>query len=135
MKKLPPNATTYTAVALVTFGLILIFLAWNAAASPDNGVDLRAQFPYLLSGGLGGLALIGAGLTLIRVFEARRDNKEVLDRLDRLTAVVERLEALRSAQQPAEDPATALTGPLPRDNAAPSPAPLPPPTGPFEPAQ
>ena len=82
MKKLSPNATTYTAIGLIVFGLIFIFMSWNAAASPENGVDLRAQFPYLLSGGLGGLALVGAGLTLVRTFESRRDSKELLAQLD-----------------------------------------------------
>lgn len=91
MKKLPPNATTYTAVGLIALGLIMLFVAWNGAAGPENGIDPRAQFPYLLSGGLGGLALIGAGLTLVRVFEARKDNQKLLDSIQRLTDAVERL--------------------------------------------
>jgi|GEM_PF-5597286 len=93
MNNISPNATRYTAIGLVVFGLLFIFFAWNGAAGLDNGVDIRTQFPFLISGGIGGLALVGAGLTLIRVFEGRRDTKEVVRHLERLTAAVERLAA------------------------------------------
>lgn len=99
MKKLSPNASTYTAVALIAVGLIMIFLGWNGAASEDAAIDLRAQFPYLLSGGLFGIALVGAGLVLVRTFEGRRDTKEVVATLERLAVAVERLEATQAAQQ------------------------------------
>lgn len=44
-------------------GLVLIFLGWNGAASYDN---VAAQIPYVVSGGLAGLALcvIGAGVMI-----------------------------------------------------------------------
>lgn len=87
----PPNATTWTAVSLIALGMIMIFLAWNGAAGEDAAVDLRAQFPYLLSGGLFGLALIAAGLVLVRVYEARRDTREIVRHLQQLTEAVERL--------------------------------------------
>lgn len=90
-RKLPPNAPTWTAVGLVALGLIMIFLGWNGAAGPDAAVDLRAQFPYLISGGLFGLALIAAGLVLVRVQEGRKDTREVLQQLQLLTQAVERL--------------------------------------------
>ena len=125
MKKLSPNATTYTAIGLIVFGLIFIFMSWNAAASPENGVDLRAQFPYLLSGGLGGLALVGAGLTLVRTFESRRDSKELLAQLERLTVAVERLEASQTARDLAQANAREQRPGLD----------MPPPAPPFEPAQ
>jgi hypothetical protein len=98
MKKLSPNATTYTAVALIALGLIMIFLGWNGAAGAEAAVDLRAQFPYLISGGLFGVALVGAGLVLVRTFEGRRDAKEIVGQLERLTLAVERLEAAQAAQ-------------------------------------
>lgn len=126
MKKLPPNAASWTAVILVLLGLIVIFMSWNAAAGPENGVDLRTQFPYLLSGGLGGLCLVGAGLTLTRVFESRRDVKEVVMHLERLTAAVERLEAAQTARELAEANA--------REQEAPRVA-MPPPAPPFEQAR
>jgi hypothetical protein len=97
MKKLPPNATTYTAITLILVGLVMIFLGWNGAAGAEAAVDLRRQFPYLISGGLFGLALVGAGLMLVRVFEGRRDTVAVIRHLERLTLAVERLEQAQTA--------------------------------------
>jgi hypothetical protein len=111
MKKLPPNATTYTAAFLIAVGLFMIYLAWNGAAGPDAAFDLRAQFPYLLSGGLFGVSLVGAGLVLVRVFEGHRDTGDIVRSIERLTVVVERLEqrmALAEAvdEQPHIQPVT-----------------------------
>ena len=90
MNNISPNATRYTAIGLVVFGLLFIFFAWNGAAGLDNGVDIRTQFPFLISGGIGGLALVGAGLTLIRVFEGRRDCGEELGALRACVAALPR---------------------------------------------
>lgn len=60
----------YSAVALLGVGILLIVLAWNGAASIDYA---QGQIPYLISGGVGGIALVGAGLTLIVVHSLRRD--------------------------------------------------------------
>lgn len=99
MKKLPPNASRYTSVGLVAVGLLMIYLGWNGAASAENAVDIRAQFPFLISGGIFGLGLLAAGLTLIRVFEGRKDTMELSGQLERLTLAVERLESVRTAEQ------------------------------------
>jgi hypothetical protein len=69
-------------------GGLLLFLGWNGTASHD---DIRKQFPYLLSGGLAGLALIVVGAALL-VIEAVRSERtalqdtilELRDALDRL---------------------------------------------------
>ena len=124
MNKLSPNATRYTAIGLVVFGLLFIFFAWNGAAGPENGLDQRAQFPYLISGGIGGLALVAAGLTLVRIFEARRDTQQIVEQLKTLTAAVE-------AQTLAATPPEPVTEELPNPAAFPPPASPPP----FEPAQ
>lgn len=88
MKKLSPNAPTWTAVTIAALGFVMIFMAWNGAA----GIALaQAQIPYLISGGLGGVALVGAGMVLIRTYEGRRDIQQVVQRLDRLADAVERL--------------------------------------------
>ncbi|HUG84375.1 MAG TPA: hypothetical protein VMM13_07410 [Euzebya sp.] len=102
MKKPPPNANTWTAVCLIALGLILIYLGWNGTAGADAARDLRAQFPYLISGGIFGLALIGSGLTLVRVYEARRDSKEVVAHLQRLTEAVGRLASAQVHQAPTD---------------------------------
>lgn len=79
----------YSAVALVGVGVLLIVLAWNGAASLDF---TQGQIPYLISGGIGGIALVGAGLTLIVVHSIRRDTLMLGHKLD---AVVDVLQDLR----------------------------------------
>jgi hypothetical protein len=51
-------------------GAVLIFLGWNGAASYD---DVAAQVPYVVSGGLGGLALVVFGSALIITQSHRND--------------------------------------------------------------
>lgn len=130
MKTLPPNATTWTAVSLIALGLIMIFLAWNGVAGPEAAVDVRAQFPYLISGGVFGLSLVGAGLTLVRVFESRRDAKEIAREVRRLVQVVERLEQAHADAQLAQANAREAMVDAPPPPMAP---PRPVPTAPFEP--
>lgn len=79
----------YSAVALVGVGILLIVLAWNGAASIDYA---QGQIPYLISGGVGGIALVGAGLTLIVVHSLRRDLLLLGQKLD---AIVEGVHDLR----------------------------------------
>lgn len=138
-----PNATRYTSITLVVLGLVMIYFGWNGAAGPENGVDLRAQFPYLISGGLGGIALIAAGLTLVRTFESRRDSQRLEIQVARLTAVVERLEAALYASgtilpvvngQPLVEEHHVIAQPDPAPVAAGVPYAPPPPAPPFEPA-
>ena len=64
------KSSLYLSVALIVVGFLLIYLAWNGAAEKDF---IQGQFPYLLSGGLGGLGLILCGLTLVATQSFRRD--------------------------------------------------------------
>jgi len=66
-------------VLLVVLGFIAMFLAWNGAAGKDF---VQGQIPYLISGGLAGLALVGSGLTVINVQARRADQAELLNRLE-----------------------------------------------------
>ncbi|HUR78575.1 MAG TPA: hypothetical protein VMZ22_11545 [Acidimicrobiales bacterium] len=66
-------------VLLVIAGFIAMFLAWNGAADKDF---VQGQVPYLISGGLVGLALVGSGLTVINVQARRADQTELLNRLE-----------------------------------------------------
>ena len=69
-------------------GFALIFLGWNGAASYDR---VSAQIPYVVSGGIAGLALVvlGTGLIIVQSHRADRgaleatmlDLRDVLDRL------------------------------------------------------
>jgi hypothetical protein len=68
-------------VLLVVMGFIAMFLAWNGAAGKDF---VQGQIPYLISGGLVGLALVGSGLTVINVQARRADQTELLHRLEAL---------------------------------------------------
>ncbi len=79
----------YSAVAMLGAGMLLIVLGWNGAASLDH---VSGQIPYLISGGLGGVALAGAGLTLIVVHSLRRDLLSLGQKLDRVVDAVEELQ-------------------------------------------
>lgn len=69
-------------------GIAVILLGWNGAASYDR---VESQMPYLISGGLAGLALviIGAGLLVVQAQRANRvalessvaELREAIDRL------------------------------------------------------
>jgi hypothetical protein len=72
-------------VALVAVGFALIFFAWNGAAGLDF---VEGQLPYLISGGLTGIALIGAGLTVVVVQTHRQESRAVTDRLDEVVELL-----------------------------------------------
>jgi hypothetical protein len=74
-------------VALCLIGFLAIFLGWNGAGS--NNV-LMAQFPYLISGGIAGLAVVVVGAAMLVVQNQRADRARVEAILERLVAVVER---------------------------------------------
>ena len=61
----PARFATYIGRILMFVGFLMIVIAWDGAASLDF---IQGQFPYLLSGGVPGLALIvvGAGLEYIQ---------------------------------------------------------------------
>jgi hypothetical protein len=71
----------YTAVALVGLGFVLIFLGWNGAAGKDY---TQGQIPYLISGGVFGLALVLCGLAVVIVQSVRRESMLLASKLDRL---------------------------------------------------
>jgi hypothetical protein len=81
-------------VALAVAGVIALFLAWNGAAGVDH---VEGQIPYLISGGLLGLGLIGAGLTVANVQARRQDSTEVLARLDEIAEALHHLASTTGA--------------------------------------
>ena len=85
-------------------GFFLIFLGWNGTASHDR---VEAQMPYVVSGGIAGLALVVLGAALIVAHSLRADRVE-------LKAAIEELR--RSID--AGVPAVAATAPA--GNAVPS---------------
>lgn len=69
-------------------GLVLIFLGWNGAASYDRA---ESQIPYIISGGIAGVALvmIGAAVLVVQAHRANRaameaDIAELREAVDRL---------------------------------------------------
>lgn len=79
----------YSAVSMLGVGVLLIVLGWNGAASLDF---VSGQVPYIISGGIGGIALAGAGLTLIVVHSLRRDLLQLGLKLDRIVDAVQELQ-------------------------------------------
>jgi len=63
-------------IGICLLGFVVIFLGWNGAASLNS---LPAQFPYLISGGIGGLALVVIGAALI-IVDSSRDDRERMQR-------------------------------------------------------
>ena len=68
-------------VGLIGAGFLLIFLGWNGAASVDR---VPSQFPYLISGGVGGLAFVVVGVGVLIVQNQRADRAELQATLQEL---------------------------------------------------
>ena len=67
-------------------GLFLIFLGWNGAASYDR---VQAQIPYLISGGIAGLALVVIGAAMLITYGARADRAALQATLEELRETLE----------------------------------------------
>jgi hypothetical protein len=75
--------------ALLVAGLVAILIAWYGISGT---LDPGEQMPYLISGGIGGAALIAFGVTTLVAFEHARD-RAALDRLlDRIDQLEQRLD-------------------------------------------
>ena len=68
-------------VAYCVAGFVLIFLGWNGAASNDR---VEAQMPYVVPGGIAGLALVVLGAGLIVAHSLRSDRVELKAAIDEL---------------------------------------------------
>ena len=73
-------------VLLCLIGFIALFLGWNGAASKNV---IMAQFPFLISGGLAGLAIVVIGASMLIVQNAREDRARLEATLERLITAVE----------------------------------------------
>ena len=72
-------------LVLAGLGLLAIGVGWNGAASQTSSL---AQFPYLVSGGLLGVALAVLGGAMLVVQGAREDRAMLEAKLDLLTEAV-----------------------------------------------
>lgn len=68
-------------------GFVVMFLGWNGASSYPTVVQ---QFPYLISGGLIGLAIVVVGAALLIVQNHREDRARLEAAVDRLAAAVDK---------------------------------------------
>jgi hypothetical protein len=72
-------------IGVCVAGFVLIFFGWNGAASLDR---VQSQFPYLLSGGIAGLALVVIGAALIIVETARDERESLRDEIAKLREAI-----------------------------------------------
>jgi hypothetical protein len=82
------RSPTATAVLLVAVGFVFVYFGWNGAAGKDT---IQQQFPYVISGGIVGLGLILAGLTVAIVQTIRRESTTLATKLDELADALGRV--------------------------------------------
>ena len=90
-------------LAFCVAGLGLIWAGWNGAATYN---DIRKQFPYLISGGIAGLALVVIGVGLMVIQSQRADRVQLEANLVELRAILERMTGVPRANGAEADPAT-----------------------------
>ena len=71
----------------ITVGFIFIFVAWNGSASKNI---IMAQFPYVLSGGFMGMALVATGALLLLLSTVRAERQLLTDKMDEVTRLLGR---------------------------------------------
>jgi hypothetical protein len=91
-------------LVVVAVGLLAIGIGWNGMAGGGgqvNGVTLlQAQLPWLVSGGLLGLALVVLGGAMMIVHNARSDRARLEAKLDELVTIVARTAMSGAAAYP-----------------------------------
>lgn len=68
-------------------GLVVIFFGWNGAAETDR---VASQMPYIISGGLAGLALCVIGTGLLVTASARTERVKLQASVDELREALQR---------------------------------------------
>lgn len=93
-----------TALAVIAIGLLVIALGYNgiSGAAVNGIVDLRAQLPYLLSGGVFGLALVITGAAVMITQSAREGHARLEARLEQLISLQQAPPAALVVPQDAE---------------------------------
>jgi len=84
-------------------GFAVIWAGWNGAAGYN---DIRKQFPYLISGGIAGLALVVVGVGLMVVQSQRADRVQLEAYLTELRSILDRITAGPAGDGAAPDAAT-----------------------------
>ena len=96
-------------LAFCVAGFAVIWAGWNGAASYN---DIRKQFPYLISGGVAGLALVVIGVGLMVIQSQRADRVQLEANLHELRQILDRLTGLPASNgAEAADAALVVAGP------------------------
>jgi hypothetical protein len=96
----PFTRSIVVSVVLIAAGFVAIGLGWRGAA---RSLIVAEQLPFLLSGGIGGLALIVAGSATLALQSSRYWNARERRQIDRL---VRRASEVRSEDQARGEPAS-----------------------------
>jgi hypothetical protein len=95
-----PGLVVMAGLALAGFAGII--LAWYGTSGT---LFVALQIPHLVSGGLGGLALVGAGIALLHIQMGRREaaieeqlTDDILDEVAALVALAPKLRELRQSK-------------------------------------
>jgi len=86
----PFRRSIIISIALILGGFVAIGLAWRGAA---RSLIVAEQLPFLVSGGVGGLALIAAGAGVLAVQSSRYWNARERKQLDRLISLASAADA------------------------------------------
>jgi hypothetical protein len=81
-------ALTWAGLAIAALGFAVIAFSWGKVAAL---LDVSLQLPYVVSGGLSGLALVMVGMTAINVAARRQDAAERTREMEALQAVLREL--------------------------------------------
>jgi cytochrome c biogenesis protein CcdA len=87
----------YVGVGLIALGFSLIAYTWGRVAGT---LSVALQLPYVISGGLTGLALVVVGATVISVATKRRDAVLRARQLDELSEVLRLIASAAAARPP-----------------------------------
>ncbi len=79
------TAPIYFGIVVALVGFVLIVITWGEVAALTN---VALQLPYLVSGGLTGLALVMVGMTIVNVQARRRDVAERARQMERLSGLL-----------------------------------------------
>jgi hypothetical protein len=74
-------------LAFIAAGFVFIFFAWNGAASKNF---IQGQFPYVLSGGITGMALVVTGSLLLFLSTIRAERQLMTEKLDEVVRLLGR---------------------------------------------
>jgi hypothetical protein len=84
----PAKFATYLAIVIVLSGFGLVGLAWYSVAALSR---FQSQFPYLLSGGLGGLGLIVTGMAVLLIQTVREQSARERAQLNEIHVAILRV--------------------------------------------